>query len=97
VPSVEYLDQRVGNLDRDAECLPQWQLRVVEAVQNQHRQFQPADVIENIESAHRREAPQDNLTRRGLCLGDVAGNLSRWKSRFECAPDIDGNEHLAGQ
>jgi hypothetical protein len=72
---VEYLDQRVGNPDRHAERLLQRKLHVVETVQDQHREFQLANAIEEVKSAHRREAPHDDLTRRGLCLCDVAGRL----------------------
>jgi hypothetical protein len=55
------------------ERLPQWKLHIVEAVQDQHREFQLAGAIQNVKSAHCREASHDNLTRRGLCLCDVAG------------------------
>jgi hypothetical protein len=54
-------------------ALPQWKLHIVEAVQDQHREFQLAGAIQNVKSAHCREASHDNLTRRGLCLCDVAG------------------------
>jgi hypothetical protein len=49
-------------------ALPQWKLHIVEAVQDQHREFQLAGAIQNVKSAHCREASHDNLTRRGLCL-----------------------------
>jgi hypothetical protein len=50
---------------------------LVAAVQDQHGEFQVACAIQNVESAHRREASHDNLTGRGLCLCDVAGDLGR--------------------